>query len=57
MLELNDTVLEVVSGGWGSSKKITINKNVMVISANNNEVEKGGTIIFSISQFNGTQKN
>jgi len=56
MLKLDDIALEVVSGGWGSTK-ISINKNYLKISANNNEVEKGGMILFNIAQFNGKQVN
>jgi len=57
MLQLNDTILEEISGGWGSSKTVKINSNYLKISVNNNEVEKGGTILFNIAQFNGKQIN
>ena len=56
MLELNDVALETVAGGHGSTK-VNVATNYIKISANDNIVAKGGTMVFSIDQFNGTQLN
>ena len=55
MLKLNDTVLETVSGGYGSSwsfKSTTINKNIANIQITKNFV-LDGAIMVQVTQANG----
>ena len=54
MLEVKDTALEMVSGGWGSGfsfKKVTItNKNYATVKLSHVDVEKGSTLLIGIEQ-------
>lgn len=54
MLELNDVVLETVSGGWGSSfsfKKVTINNtNYADVKLSHVNLGKGSTLLIGVEQ-------
>ena len=52
MLELNDVMLEEVSGGRSVRINTTVQKNYAFVGDNFNEVKNGGLMIINISQTN-----